>query len=194
MAVAESIVLGVSAGLSLSPHNLGLVLGAARNSKVASVRYIAGALVFDLLALPFIVWIALRVEIQESFYAVLSAIASTLFIYFFIKSLNAQNTASQNGQNLSIEVGFKNGIIVQALNPFPYVFWASVGLLHVSESLSFAPIFLTTVYFSKVILYSLARFCFFCGNMNYLLPLRTLARCSYICFAAYYACLSFGLF
>lgn len=188
MALIESIALGVGAGFSLSPHNLALVLSAGRSKTADSFSFIFGALVFDLLALPFIVYAALSFDFSKSFYAVLSAIASMMFLFFYWKSVKASRSSSSNRvSDFSFELSFKRGFLIQAVNPLPYLFWSSAGMVQVSESLLFIPGFLTTVYLSKVLLLLLFRLAVNRYAQGLMSLVGVIGRSSHIGFAVYYA-------
>ncbi len=124
--VSSAVLLGLSAGLAPGPLLTLVISESLRHGASAGVRTAFAPLVTDL---PIIVlaWFVLsRLAHSDAILGVVSAVGAVAVMYLALESFRVTEivTASTGEPARSLH----KGVLVNFLNPQPYLFWVSIGV------------------------------------------------------------------
>ena len=126
-------LLGLSAGLSPGPLQTLLVSETLRHDFGAGVRVALSPIITDLPIIILTVFILGQLSGFKSALGIISLIGGLVLIYLGYKSFSVKSGAltleKENPKSLT------KGIVVNLLNPHPYLFWLTVGAPTITKSM-----------------------------------------------------------
>ena len=155
-------ILGLSAGFSPGPL-LALVISETMEHGVrAGIKVAFAPILTDLPIIIVTIFILAKLSSFHSVLGVISIIGALFILYMGIQNMRIKKIALDI--NKSSAKSFQKGIVVNALSPYPYLFWFSVGgpttIKAMDQSLPSAISFVLSFYVllvgSKIILAFLA--------------------------------------
>ncbi len=126
-------LLGLSAGLSPGPLQTLLVSETLRHDFEAGVRVAFSPIITDLPIIILTVFILGQLSGFKSVLGIISVIGGLVLIYLGYKSFSVKSVElaleKENPKSLT------KGIVVNLLNPHPYLFWLTVGAPTITKSM-----------------------------------------------------------
>ncbi|MDI9569538.1 MAG: LysE family transporter [Pseudomonadota bacterium] len=128
-------VLGLAAGLSPGPLLTLVITETLRHGAGAGVKVALAPVVTDLPIILGVFYLLRRWADFEGLLGVLSLVGGLFVVYLAADNLRAQNTTSAVGEEGTPRPLLK-GVMANALNPHPYLFWVTVGTPQVVKALN----------------------------------------------------------
>ncbi|MFZ4715738.1 MAG: LysE family transporter [Bacteriovoracaceae bacterium] len=152
----SALLYGLNAGLSFSPHTLGMIMTSLGQGRKKGLYFMLGALHFDLCLVIVILSYFQKIHFPNNFQLIMQLTSGLLVIRMGYKSFLAKPKLDiKQSQSKS---SWMEGFLIQAFNPNPYLFWFFIGAPTVlnlkswSSSIQFIGLFLGTLYFLKTII------------------------------------------
>lgn len=123
--LATGLLLGLTAGISPGPLLTLVISETLKHGKVGGIKVATAPLITDF---PIVVAALLLLNSVSRYHTLLGVISLSggLFILYFAYQCITMKAVDSTPHSL-IESSLKKGIILNLLNPHPYIFWISVG-------------------------------------------------------------------
>lgn len=128
------ILLGVSAGLTPGPLLTLVISETLRHDIGAGIKVAIAPIITDLPIIIFTIFLLAKISGYRSILGILSLIGGVFIFFIGYESLRTKGVMLNLGE--SKPKSLTKGIIANALNPHPYLFWLSVGAPTVIKALS----------------------------------------------------------
>jgi len=123
--ISAGVLLGLSSGLSPGPLLTLVLTQTIRHNRAEGIKVALSPLITDLPIILITVLILGRLSRFGIFLAIISFVGAIFLAYLGVESLRSKelNLEVRDSKSGSL----KKGIIVNFLNPSPYLFWTTVG-------------------------------------------------------------------
>jgi threonine/homoserine/homoserine lactone efflux protein len=128
------ILLGVSAGLTPGPLLTLVISETLRHDMGAGIKVAIAPIITDLPIIIFTIFLLAKISGYRSILGILSLIGGVFIFFIGYESLRTKGVMLNLGK--SRPKSLTKGVIANALNPHPYLFWLSVGAPTVIKALS----------------------------------------------------------
>lgn len=125
-------LLGLSAGLAPGPLLTLVISETLYHDIKAGIRVSLVPLITDLPIVALTVYIVSGLSGFESLLGCISIVGSIVVMIMGVKGMQVKGVALDSGSQKSRSL--QKGILVNALNPHPYLFWFSVGALVITRA------------------------------------------------------------
>lgn len=123
--ITLGVLLGLSAGITPGPL-LALVLSESlQHGTAAGMKVAASPVVSDLPIVLLMLYVTTSLSHLTSLLGILSILGGGLLLFLGTRNFRIRGLALDAG--ISTPRPFSKGIVVNALNPHPYLFWFTVG-------------------------------------------------------------------
>ena len=119
------LVLGLAAGFGPGPLATMVISEALRHGTLAGAKVALGPLITDAPIIIVALFVLSRVPNQDVILGVLSLIGAVVLFYFGVKAMRAGPLEISEVETKPRSL--QKGMIVNALNPHPYIFWFTIG-------------------------------------------------------------------
>jgi threonine/homoserine/homoserine lactone efflux protein len=123
--LATGTILGLSAGFAPGPLLALVVSETLQHDMKAGVKVAMAPILTDLPIIIFTLFILAKLSRFHQVLGAISIIGACFILYLGIKDIKTKEV--DLGQDLSPQRSLQKGILVNALSPYPYLFWFSVG-------------------------------------------------------------------
>ena len=150
----SALLFGLQAGLGFSPHTMSMVLRTLLGGRRSGLTFMLSGIGFDLILVAGAFLLKDTFSMGEEIKKSMSIIAGLALIRMGYQAFRAKPVMKAQGPS---SVHLREGFILQAFNPNPYIFWFLIGVpymlsLDLWQALQFALTFLAVTYGIKVLI------------------------------------------
>ena len=121
----SALLFGLTAGLSFSPHTLGMVLKTIMSGRRNGLIFMLSGLSLDIILIASVLLLQSSFELNEAHQHLLRGFSGLMVIRMGIKAYRARLDLQLSKKDTS---SWREGFILQLLNPNPYLFWVLIGV------------------------------------------------------------------
>lgn len=151
----SALLYGLNAGLSFSPHTLGMVLKTIMSGRKDGLLFMLSGLTLDLILITTVLVVQDSFELDMTYQLLLHVLSGLMVIRMGLKAYKARLNLETPVKNIS---SWKEGFFLQMLNPNPYVFWVLIGVPYMISlknsglAFQFVLVFLAVTYGLKTLI------------------------------------------
>ncbi|MCX7143938.1 MAG: LysE family transporter [Proteobacteria bacterium] len=133
-ALAAGVILGLTAGLAPGPLLTLVISETLRRGVGAGVKVALAPLITDLPIIIVTMFVLGRLSGVQSVLGVISLVGAAFLLFTGYENLRSTGLSSEPGAEANTSL--LKGVLANALNPHPYLFWLSVGGGYLTKAMS----------------------------------------------------------
>jgi threonine/homoserine/homoserine lactone efflux protein len=131
----SGMLFGLTAGVSPGPLLTLVITETLKHGKIEGMKVAAAPLITDAPIILFVVYILITMSKNQFVIGILTLFGACYVMYLGIGNITTRQIPDQESALIK-KSALKQGIITNALNPHPYIFWMSIGAPIITRALN----------------------------------------------------------